>query len=140
MGLVSVDELSGDAGLSLANISTRAVVADGQNKEIAGFIIQGTENLKVLVKAAGKGLQAYGLATELDPQIEVVRMSDGVTVGQNDNWNDDARAAEIPEAQRPVHEQDAALVLDLAPGAYTAVVSPVSGSGEVGLVSVDVLP
>lgn len=134
-----MDEIGGDAGLRLVNISTRAMIGEGDNQAIPGFIIAGDEPLKVLVKAAGRSLQAFGVNTSLDPKLQVVRMSDNRVVAENDDWQDAPRQAEIPDALRPTHSQDAAVLLDLNPGVYTALVAPVSGVGQIGLVSIDVL-
>ena len=54
----------------------------------------------------------------------------GVKVGANDNWKDWQKDA-IAES---------ALLIDLAPGKYTAIVSGVGGATGVGLVEANHLP
>ncbi len=138
VGLVSVDEISGDDSLKLINISTRALVDSGQNNAIAGFVIQGEGTLKVLIKAAGQSLRDAGINTSLDPKLTLVDMQTRATLAENDDWGSHPRLSEVPSAVRPTHSQDAMLVMDLSAGAYTALVSPMGVSG-VGLVSVDLL-
>lgn len=119
------------------NISTRALVSTGQENTIAGFIIQGTGSKKVLLKATGRSLNNYGVQTSLDPSLRVYRVGEDTPFATNDNWQDDSRSGEIPSGLQPADSSEAALVLDLEPGAYTAVGAPVDGTPEVGLVSVD---
>src|SRR5438067_13928822 len=53
--------------------------------------------------------------------------SDGALIGQNDNWRD-SQAAEITQASLgPLDRLESAIILNLAPGNYTAVVSGVGG-------------
>lgn len=128
------------AATPLANISTRALVENGQNNAIAGFIITGSGQLRVLIKAAGRSLQQLGLNTQLDPQIQLYRMnSDGSStlLTSNDDWASDSNASNIPNSYQPLHTLDSALLLELDPGAYTAVVAPADGVSGIGLVSVD---
>lgn len=123
----------------LQNVSTRAIVGEGDNQAIPGFIIKGEASRQVLIKAVGQGLQAFGVATALDPKITLIRMSDNSVVAENDNWQSDARNLDIPGAYQPTHPLDAALLVELSPGAYSVLVAPVSGAGNIGLVSVDAL-
>lgn len=142
VGLVSVDDLATQVtSAQLSNISTRALVDTGQNNAIAGFILTGSGKRKVLIKGVGRGLSNYGVSTQLDPVLTVYRMgtSGNALMGSNNNWNDDMRAAEIPENMRPEDITDAALILDLEPGSYTAIMSPSDDIRGVGLVSVDLL-
>jgi hypothetical protein len=50
------------AGTSrLGNISTRAFVQTGDDVMIGGFIVQGTEPKRVVIRAIGPGLTQYGV-------------------------------------------------------------------------------
>ena len=55
-GTVSVGPLS-----TLGNISTRAFVQTGDNVMIGGFIVQGTEPKRVIIRAIGPELTQYGV-------------------------------------------------------------------------------
>jgi hypothetical protein len=72
-----------------------------------------------------------------NPTLDLVNAS-GTVIRSNDNWKDDPqqRAAIEAAGLGPSHDEEAALVETVAPGAYTAVVR---GSGQatgVGLVEV----
>ena len=49
----------------LSNISTRAFVQTGDNVLIGGFIIQGSEPKRVIIRAMGSELTQYGVANAL---------------------------------------------------------------------------
>src|SRR5205807_6991779 len=68
----------------LANISTRGLVQTGDNVMIGGFIIQGTQPKRVIIRARGPALAAFGLNALSDPTLEL-HDSNGV-IATNDNW------------------------------------------------------
>ena len=69
----------------IINLSTRARIGQGDNVMIAGFVVEGTEPLRVAVRAQGAGLRRYGLTdTAQSPTIEVFQ---GQTLlGSNADW------------------------------------------------------
>ena len=69
----------------IINLSTRARIGQGDNVVIAGFVVEGTEPLRVAVRAQGAGLRRYGLTdTAQSPTIEVFQ---GQTLlGSNADW------------------------------------------------------
>ena len=123
----------------LINISTRMEVMNGDNVMIAGFIVGGTANKTVVVTAKGPSLVAYGIANALpDPTMTLVRMSDQATIAINDNWGTAANVSDlVTSGFAPSNALESAILINLAPGAYTAIVSPAAGSASgVGLVEV----
>ncbi len=56
VALVEVYDLSRDASSILGNISTRSFVQTGDNVMIGGFIVQGTDPKRVIVRAIGPEL------------------------------------------------------------------------------------
>ncbi len=114
---------------SLTNLSTRAYVATRDDTIIAGFVVGGTGEKKLLLRAVGPTLAAFGLAGALaNPRLEVID-SAGRTMAANDDWGTAANAAEVAAAFPRVGafglgpaSRDAALILSLPPGAYSAVV------------------
>ena len=80
-GTVSVGPLS-----TLGNISTRAFVQTGDNVMIGGFIVQGTEPKRVIIRAIGPELTQYGVPNVLvNPTLEL-HDGTGVLIASNDNW------------------------------------------------------
>jgi Calx-beta domain len=122
----------------LLNISTRGFVATGDNVMIGGFIITGTSNKTVLLRAIGPSLSnpPINLSNTLqDPMISLFNSSGGVIIS-NDNWADAANAQSIPPALQPTNNSESAILISLAPGAYTAIVSGVNNGTGIGLVEV----
>jgi hypothetical protein len=68
--------------------------------------------------------------------------SSGTVIRSNDNWKDDAqqRAAIEAAGLAPSHDEEAALVETVAPGAYTAVVRGSNRGTGVGLVEAYNIP
>jgi len=119
----------------LSAISTRLDVLQGDDVAIAGFVIGGTAAKPVVVVAQGPSLAGHGIADPLaDPKLTIVRASDQAVIATNDDWQTDPNAFYIfGYASDP---KEAALLLTLPPGAYTAVVSGANGGTGVALVAV----
>jgi hypothetical protein len=106
---------------------------------VAGFAIAGSTSLRVLLRAVGPTLGDKGLSDALaDPVLELY--AGPTLLERNDDWGgDDELAAIMAEAGAfalPVDSRDAALVVDLPPGLYTAQAR--RGSGESGVALVEV--
>ena len=70
----------------LGNISTRAFVQTGDNVMIGGFIVQGTEPKRVILRAIGPELSRFGVPDVLvDPTLELYD-NGGTLIASNDNW------------------------------------------------------
>lgn len=118
---------------TLVNVATRAFVGRGEEVLIGGFVVRGSRPKAMLIRAAGPALAAFGVGGVLsDPTLAVY--SGGTLVAANDNWTvpqgqGAATAAEIATAAGRASafpfadgSRDAAVLVTLAPGAYTAVV------------------
>jgi hypothetical protein len=132
VALVEVYDLQQSAGSKLANISTRGLVGTGANVMIGGTIVTGPDAARVLFRAIGPSLTSAGIANALaNPQLELFD-SNGSKRASNDDWKTNQQpvlAAGLP----PTNDNESALVADLAPGGYTAVVSGVNGATGVAL-------
>jgi hypothetical protein len=139
IALVEVYDLSAGASSRVANISTRGLVQDGDNRLIGGFIISGgvSARLEVVVRAIGPSLSEARIANPLaDPFLDV-RDGNGNPLATNNNWRDDANAGKVMEfGLAPKNEAESALYLQLPQGAYTAIVSGNGGTMGIGLVEV----
>jgi pectinesterase len=121
----------------LLNISTRLRVGESQSVGIGGFIITGAAPKKVILRAIGPSLSAAGLGNvAADPVLEVHGGAQGNFIATNDNWKEDlASAAELESVgMTPADEREAAAVLTLSPGHYTAVIKGKDGSAGTALV------
>jgi hypothetical protein len=123
---------NGACGGRLLNIATRLRVQTNDNVSIAGFIITGTDQKKVIVRGIGPSLSNLGLTTLQDPVLEL-HDGTGALIGSNDNWTDNAAAIQdtgIP----PTNNLESAIVTTLAPGNYTAILRGKNGGTGIGVV------
>ncbi len=120
----------------LAQISTRGRVGLDDAVMIGGFIIPGPGVKKLIVRAIGPSLGAFGVSGALlDPVLEL-RNSAGALVLSNDDWRD-AQAQEISDTGlAPSDDKEAAIVAELNPGSYTAVIHGAAAGTGVALVEV----
>jgi hypothetical protein len=111
-------------------------VEAGDDVLIAGFIVQGDSNKKLLIRGIGPSLGAFRIGDALqDPALQL--FSGNTALGTNDNWADNPNAAEmIRTGFAPANVAESALLLTVAPGTYTAVLRGVNGATGVGLVEV----
>lgn len=127
----------------LVNISSRGFIGTGDNVMIAGFVVNGLVPKRVLVRAGGPALTALDVPGVLaDPQVRVY--SGQTVVAENDNWSDTGDM-ELAVRQSGAYafqhgSRDAALIVTLPPGVYTAIGSGVSGTTGNALVEVYELP
>jgi hypothetical protein len=150
-GLVLAEayDTSSDIGLSpLTNISARARVGTGNDVLIAGFVIEGEAPQLVLIRGAGPKLGDFGIAGFLvDPELEVFRRDPvaGTETGiaYNDDWHTAPEAARIAATGDaagafPLLDAgaDAAVLLYLPPGIYSAIVRGVGGAEGVALAEI----
>lgn len=118
----------------LTNISTRLHVLTGGNVLIAGVIITGSGNKKVLLRALGKTLENFGITDALqDPTIEL-HDGTGATIASNDNWKDTQQNEITATGKAPPNDLESAILHTFAPGPYTAIVRGKNGTTGTALV------
>jgi len=140
VGLVEVFELGGSGTPRLLNISTRGFVGSDDNVLIAGLIITGSENATICFRALGPSLTGAGVPGALaDPYLQLFN-SQGVKLAGNDNWQDTQRNEIQQTGLAPVSNLEAALLVGIPPGAYSAIVSGVGGATGIALVEAYHLP
>src|SRR6478735_6630047 len=161
LSLFTVVSLMGDTGIraivaatstspptprpQLTNISTRALVETGDNVVIAGFIVQGSAANRVIIRAIGPELIQHGVQNALhNPTLEL-HDGTGALIASNDNWVTTIIGGIITQNQvrdimnsghAPSNGLESAIIADLPPGNYTAIVRGVNDTTGVGLVEV----
>lgn len=159
----SVGTIAGDSGVALIeaydaganangarfiNLSTRAHVGTGDGILIPGLVVGGTDPVRVLVRAVGPGLSAFGVNGALaQPTMSVFSGSSASPILTNSGWSvgplkgDLAGAAAVVGAF-PLKDgsADCAAIMTLSAGAYTVQVSGLNGTTGEALVEVYVLP
>jgi hypothetical protein len=142
VGLVEVYDLDDPNSLTyLANISTRGFVQPDDKAMIGGFIIgAGGQTGQVVVRAIGPSLTTIIPEALQDPTLNLFN-ADGVVVAVNDDWQDATNEAALEATGlAPNDARESAILADLAPGAYTAIVEGKAGTSGVGLVEVYYIP
>ena len=158
VGLVEVFDADATPLSELSNISTRGFVQTGDNVMIGGTIIEGSAPATVLIRARGPSMSGAPLfvpGTMANPFLQL--FSGQNVIAQNDNWQDAPNcpgfscggavqiAATGLDPCQPNPDQSAsppgciaesAILITVPPGAYTAIVSGVTGGIGVGLVEV----
>ncbi len=120
------------APAGVVNISTRLFVSNGDNVLIGGIIITGNAPKAVIVRALGPSI---GVAAALqDPVLELHNSSGSVIT--NDDWRTSQEQLIKDTTIPPADDREAAIVVSLDPGSYTAVVSGKNGETGIGLVEV----
>ena len=129
----------------LGNISTRAFVQTGDNVVIGGFIVQGTEPKRVIIRAIGPELTQYGVPNALaNPTLEL-HDDTGALIASNDNWvttiiGGIITSNQVREIQASGHAprdgRESAIIADLPAGNYTAIVRGVNDTTGVALAEV----
>ena len=137
IGLVEAYDLERTVDSTLANISTRGLVQTGDNALIGGLIVLGQNPLRVIVRAIGPSLNVTGKLA--DPTLEL-RDGNGALIRSNDNWRTDQQAEIIATGIPPTSDMESAIVGNLAPGSYTAIVRGVNNTAGNALVEVYALP
>src|SRR5205814_1197987 len=136
VALVEVYDLSPASSSILGNISTRSFVQTGDNVMIGGYIVQGAQEPKrVIIRAIGPELGQYGVPNPLaDPTLEL-HDGTGALIASNDDWQHTIIGGIITHDQvqdimnsglAPGDARESAIIADLPPGSYTAIVRGVN--------------
>jgi hypothetical protein len=134
IGLVEVYDLQTSATSKLGNLSTRGLVGSAQNVMIGGTIVTGSDPARVVFRALGPSLAAVGIQNPIsDPQLDLFDVN-GTKISSNNNWKDSQQAAISSAGLAPSSDLESAILIDLAPGNYTAVVNSANGASGIALV------
>src|SRR5262249_32055229 len=130
---------------NITNISTRAFVQTGDNVMIGGFIVQGTGPKRVIIRAIGPELTQSGITNPLaNPRLEL-HDETGTLIATNGNWQTTILGGIITSDQvsdiqnsghAPTAASESAIIANLPPGNYTAIVR--GGNNTTGVALVDV--
>ncbi len=140
VGLVEVYDISPGVFAELTNVSTRGFVGTGQSVMIGGFITSGGNgSTQVVVRGLGPRLSQppFNLSGTLADPVGTLVDQNGTVVKTNDNWKDTQQAADPGDTGlRRTNDVESAMVVTLAAGHYTAILSGHGGLTGIGLVEV----
>ena len=115
------------------NLSTRLRVGTGNDVGIAGFIVNNGGSRLILVRGIGPSLGNTGIPNALaDPALEL----HGPALFTNNNWRDAQEEAILATGIAPTNDLEAAILVGLDPGPYTAILKGNDGGVGVGLVEI----
>ncbi|MEZ5276882.1 MAG: Ig-like domain-containing protein [Opitutaceae bacterium] len=126
----------------LENISTRGTITSGSGVMISGFVVSGDAPKTVLIRAIGPGLGQFGITNYMtDPVLELVGEAGLIT--SNARWIlgnfgsiVETVSARIGAFALDPDSLDAALLVTVAPGRYSAVVRDAAGRGGDSLIEI----
>jgi hypothetical protein len=129
------------------NVSSRALTGSGNAAHIAGFVVGGPRPKQLLIRAVGPTLANFGETGVLaDPTLAIFDAA-GTRIAANDNWGEGTGAGEISAAALrvgafalPAGSRDAAVILTLDAGAYSAQVSAVGAATGTSLIEIYEIP
>lgn len=122
----------------LVNLSSRLRInADEAGAVIVGFVVAGGGEQSILIRAVGPTLANFGVSDAMtSPELQV-RDVQGRLVAANRGWSNDSHvaaiAAQLGAFGLTAGSRDAAVLVTLTPGAYTATVLGGSGTTLVEL-------
>lgn len=134
-----------DERARLVNLAARATVGLGAELLFAGFTINGTEPRQLLVRGIGDQLSEFGVSGVLRDPVVKIFDAKAQLLASNDDWfRSDEEALEVLEdAARQAGAfaprrgaRDAAILITLQPGSYTAQVSGLVDTTGIGLVEI----
>lgn len=140
-GVVEVSPTAAAAVGPVLNLSTRGVLTAEGEGLIGGFVVSRVPR-KVLIRGIGPTLGAFGVERAASNPVLVLYRG-ATPVETNDDWGTRADAGEIEAISVQVGafplvrtSRDSALLVELAPGAYTAHLRVGAGSSGSGMIEV----
>jgi hypothetical protein len=132
IGLVETYDLStAPAPSKLANISSRGFVGTDEDVLIGGIIVRGIAQQPLVFRAIGPDVGVAGALA--NPTLDV-HDENGALIAANDDWRSDQEDEITAAGLAPGNDLDAALILTLPLGNYTAVVRGTNSGTGVALV------
>lgn len=108
-------------------------VGSGDAVMIGGIIVNGSGPSRVLVRAIGPSLREQ-LNGALEDTVLELRGSNGELIAINNDWKSSYEPEIAATTIPPIHDKESAILADLFPGNYTAIVRGAGDTTGVGLV------
>lgn len=141
--LVEAYDTASLATSRLVNLSARSNVGTADSSLIAGFSLNGTGSKRLLIRAIGPRLAAFGVTGGLaDPRLDIYNAA-GTVLASNDDWAASLTSVftQVAAFALTAGSKDAAVAVTLPAGAsYTAVVSGVNGATGEAMIELYELP
>lgn len=136
VSIVECYDLESSQPSRFQNISTRGFVQTGDNVMIAGVVVNGPDNQTVLIRGLGPTLTQFGVPDVLADPLLDLRDMNGNVVTSNNNWMSSQQAEIQATPYPPSNDREAAILITLTPGNYTAILSGVGNTTGNALVEI----
>jgi hypothetical protein len=141
--LVELYDSAATTRSKIVNLSARGIVGAGDSVMIAGFHVSGTGSKRLLIRAVGPQLAAFGVRDPLpDPTLELYE-NGTVKIAESDDW-DEALAPifeSVGAPAFPAGSRDAAMAVTLpADGNYTVIIGNIGPETGEALLEIYELP
>ncbi len=140
VALVEVYDIDPTSSSILTNTSTRGFADIGDNVMIGGEIVgrglgvNGAGSVKVLLRALGPSLTAFGVANALQDPVLDLHNGNGDIIASNDNWRSAQQADIQATGLPPRDDRESAILTVLTQGNYTAILTGKNGTTGVALI------
>lgn len=143
-GIALIEVYAADSGTArISNLSTRALVGPGPATVIGGIVVQGDKPRRFMIRGIGPTLTGFGVPGVLADPILALTTANGVLIASSDDWGSDRSPADIGNTAAavgafplPRGSKDAAMLVTLAPGSYTALLGGTNNTSGVALLEV----
>ena len=146
-GVALVEAYDADPGTPTArfvNLSARTQAGTGSQTLTAGFVLDGSGTKTLLIRAIGPTLAQYGVTGVLSSPQLVLLDANGQQLYANSGWGGSQALvdafAQVGAFSLPASSADAALLVTLPAGAYTAQVTGANNATGVALIEVYEMP
>ena len=142
--LTEIYDTAPTTGARLINISARGQVGAGATL-VAGFVIAGDTHTVVIRAVGGKTLTDFGVGGSLaNPKLELYRSGTPDPIATNDEWTQTTPSfqtlgtvfSRLGAFPMDNGSHDAAMLINLSPGAYTAIVKSADTTAGVALIEI----
>jgi hypothetical protein len=134
----------GTSAPRLINVSSLAQIGTANSSLTAGFVILGTAQKTVLIRGVGPTLTQLGVPNPAAQIQLTVYNKQSVAIATNSGWGDSTMLSnvftQVGAFPLLAGSADAAVLLTLNPGSYTATVAPLNGSTGPALVEIYEVP
>jgi hypothetical protein len=146
IGLIEIYDIATAGDARLVNLSSRGKIESGARQMIVGVVVTGTGHERLMIRGAGPALKALGVSKFLaNPALTLFQNVSGnqLIVGSNDDWWNSPQADQAALINPAIgafsfgaYSNDASIVIRLAPGVYSSIISPSDGSPGVALAEI----
>lgn len=145
IGLIEVYDAETTGTSRIVNMSSLGQSGTGDSVLVQGVAIAGSAR-RVLIRGVSRSLAAYGINNGLSDPVLTIYDNDRSVVATNDNWSAGANVTDVAAAAAAAgafpftDDRDAAILITLPPGGYTATVADAKGGTGIAMVEVYEVP